>query len=166
MQRGVVAVACLVVAQSSAFVLLPRSAAVARPAATLAAIPVTFITPAGEEKVVSIEPGTSLLVAAEGADIEAPFSCRAGLCTECAGMVVQGGDNVHLEAAVLDPEVTAQGFVLTCSATVTGEGVVIQLGAGEAMYEAQYGGFRRDHEAMQSKKSGFNSIPLSAQEAA
>lgn len=44
-------------------------------------------------------------------------------------------DNVQLEAAVLDPEISAMGFVLTCSATVKGDGVELELGAGEKMYE-------------------------------
>lgn len=50
-------------------------------------------------------------------------------------MVTANLDNVKLEAAVLDPEISAMGFVLTCSATVEGDGVKLELGAGEKMYE-------------------------------
>lgn len=50
-------------------------------------------------------------------------------------MVTANLDNVKLEAAVLDPEISAMGFVLTCSATVEGAGVELELGAGEKMYE-------------------------------
>ena len=63
-------------------------------------------------------------------------------------------------------QVTQQGFILTCSASIKGEGVALELGAGERMYDAQYGDFRRGHEAMQGQKGRFNSIPFSAQEAA
>ena len=44
-------------------------------------------------------------------------------------------ENISFEAAVLDPAVSAKGFVLTCSATVNGDGVKLELGAGEKMYE-------------------------------
>lgn len=50
-------------------------------------------------------------------------------------MVTAKVENVELQAAVLDPEVTARGFVLTCSATVKGPGVALKLGAGDEMYD-------------------------------
>lgn len=46
-------------------------------------------------------------------------------------------DNVHLEAAVLDPDISARGFVLTCSATVEGPGVELILGVGDKMYDVR-----------------------------
>lgn len=54
-------------------------------------------------------------------------------------MVTANLDNVKLEAAVLDPEISARGFVLTCSATVEGEGVELELGVGERMYDVSVG---------------------------
>lgn len=45
--------------------------------------------------------------------------------------------NVELQAAVLDPETSAKGFVLTCSATIKGPGVEMELGAGEKMYDVR-----------------------------
>lgn len=50
-------------------------------------------------------------------------------------MVTAKLENVKLDAAVLDPAVSAMGFVLTCSATVEGGGVELELGAGDKMYE-------------------------------
>lgn len=52
-------------------------------------------------------------------------------------MVTANLDNVKLEAAVLEPEVSARGFILTCSSTIEGDGVAITLGAGEKMYEVR-----------------------------
>ena len=59
------------------------------------------------------------------------FSC----VNRCAAIVTANLDSVKLEAAVLDPEISAMGFVLTCSATVEGGGVELELGAGDKMYE-------------------------------
>lgn len=50
-------------------------------------------------------------------------------------MVTANLDQVKLEAAVLDPDISAMGFVLTCSATIEGPGVELELGAGDKMYE-------------------------------
>lgn len=52
-------------------------------------------------------------------------------------MVTANLDNVKLEAAVLDPEISARGFVLTCSATVAGPGVALELGVGDKMYDVR-----------------------------
>lgn len=50
-------------------------------------------------------------------------------------MVTSNLENVKLEAAVLDPDISARGFVLTCSATIEGTGVELELGVGDKMYE-------------------------------
>lgn len=63
----------------------------------------------------------------------------------CAGMVSANLNNVKLEAAVLDPDISAMGFVLTCSATVDGPGVELELGAGDKMYEVSVAS-RKDTE--------------------
>ncbi len=93
----------------------------------------------------------ALLVEGEAA----PHSCKAGLCTDCAVLALSGQDNVELEAAILDPETTEKGFLLSCSARVAGDGISLLLGVGEEMYEDQFGDFRRDHESYQ--EGGSNS---------
>lgn len=50
-------------------------------------------------------------------------------------MVTANLDKVKLEAAVLEPEVSARGFVLTCSSTIAGPGVELELGVGDKMYD-------------------------------
>ncbi|CAM9518735.1 unnamed protein product [Choristocarpus tenellus] len=113
-----------------------------------------------ETKTLSIDEDKTILVALEEHDVDAPHSCRSGLCTECAALVTGGRENVHLEAAVLDPAVTEMGFVLTCSASIIGPGVELELGVGEKMYEAQYGSFREDHKSAQSSRPGSMGLPL------
>lgn len=95
----------------------------------------------GEEKVVSIPKDNNILAGLMDTDLNPPHSCRAGLCTECAAFVEEGMEQIQFEAAILDPKVSKLGFILTCSARVNGPGVKLKLGAGDDMYEAQYGNF-------------------------
>lgn len=57
--------------------------------------------------------------------------------SRCAAMVTANLGNVELDAAVLDPDISARGFVLTCSATVAGPGVELELGVGDKMYDVR-----------------------------
>lgn len=50
----------------------------------------------GEEKVVSISEDTSFLDMGEKLFDGVPSSCRNGICTTCAGQVVEGRDKVKL----------------------------------------------------------------------
>jgi len=50
----------------------------------------------GEEKVVSVSEGTSFLDTGEKIFNDVPSSCRNGICTTCAGQVVEGRDKVKL----------------------------------------------------------------------
>lgn len=61
----------------------------------------------------SCEPGQSVLDAALKAGIELPYSCRKGVCGNCAGGVVQGGVR-GLAGAPLRNEFCEPGQVLLC----------------------------------------------------
>ncbi|CAM9555179.1 unnamed protein product [Ectocarpus sp. 4 AP-2014] len=118
------------------------------------------VTVEGVERTVALEEGVSILDGLEAHNIDAPHSCRSGLCTECAAMVTANLDNVKLEAAVLDPAISARGFVLTCSSTVAGPGVELELGVGDKMYEAQYGELVQGHNDAQEAKPGKWNLPF------
>lgn len=57
--------------------------------------------------------GVSVLDAALGADIDAPFACKAGVCSTCRARIVEGEGAMEVNYALEDYEVEA-GYVLTC----------------------------------------------------
>ncbi len=57
--------------------------------------------------------GQSVLEAALGADLDAPFACRAGVCSTCRAKVIEGEAEMLANYALEDYEVE-RGYVLTC----------------------------------------------------
>ncbi|MFV0292349.1 MAG: 1,2-phenylacetyl-CoA epoxidase subunit PaaE [Paracoccus sp. (in: a-proteobacteria)] len=57
--------------------------------------------------------GESLLDAALGADLDAPYACKGGVCSTCRAKVLEGEAEMVINHALEDYEV-AQGYVLTC----------------------------------------------------
>lgn len=57
--------------------------------------------------------GESVLEAALAASIDAPFACKAGVCSTCRAKVLEGETEMRANHALEDYEVR-QGYVLTC----------------------------------------------------
>jgi CDP-4-dehydro-6-deoxyglucose reductase/terephthalate 1,2-dioxygenase reductase component len=70
-------------------------------------------TIAGSDIAFDCPPGQSLLDAGLRAGIEMPYSCRKGVCGNCAGSVVQG-EVAGLNGAAVVNETCASGQVLYC----------------------------------------------------
>ena len=93
-------------------VTLPPAAAAAQSTGQVASLSITLD---GATRAVPLPPGESLLGAALQAGIDAPWSCRAGVCSTCRCKVTSGDVEMAVNHALEDDEV-ARGFVLSCQA--------------------------------------------------
>lgn len=71
------------------------------------------VTQGGETRSITVAPNTSLLEAALENNIDAPFACKAGVCSTCKAKVLEGEVEMLANHALEDYEVDA-GFVLSC----------------------------------------------------
>lgn len=68
--------------------------------------------------------GESLLDAALGASLDAPYACKAGVCSTCRAKVLEGEVEMRTNHALEDYEVR-QGYVLTCQCFPLSDKVVV-----------------------------------------
>eukprot|EP00903_Cladosiphon_okamuranus_P007571 g7345.t1 len=91
----------------------------------------------GERRVITVQPGDSILEAAEMSGMNLSYECRRGNCISCAAKV-QDGSSGHFEnkADRGSEDGAPDGFVLTCSTHPTGPGVKLDLSANAEMWKA------------------------------
>ncbi|MFK8079500.1 MAG: 1,2-phenylacetyl-CoA epoxidase subunit PaaE [Granulosicoccus sp.] len=68
--------------------------------------------------------GESVLDAALGANMDAPYACKAGVCSTCRAMVLEGEVEMEKNHALEDYEVN-RGYVLTCQCYPLSDTVVV-----------------------------------------
>lgn len=66
----------------------------------------------------------SVLEAAVAARIDAPFACKAGVCSTCRAKVIEGEVEMEANYALEDYEVK-RGYVLTCQSRPLTDRLVI-----------------------------------------
>ncbi len=79
----------------------------------------------GTAQDVPVAPGETVLAAALRAGLDAPYACRAGVCSTCMCKVVKGEAQMITNHALEDYEV-ARGMVLSCQALPVGEAITVE----------------------------------------
>lgn len=70
--------------------------------------------------------GKSLLDAALENSVDAPYACKAGVCSTCRAMIVEGSADMEANHALEDYEVK-RGYVLTCQCTPLTDKIVVSF---------------------------------------
>jgi len=81
---------------------------------------VTVILDEEEETFELDSKGSSVLDAVEEQGLDAPFSCRGGVCCSCKAKVLEGSVSMTLNYSLTDEEVE-EGYILTCQSHPTSE---------------------------------------------
>ncbi len=85
---------------------------------------VTVILDEEEEQFELDTDGGTILEEAESNGVDAPFSCRGGVCCTCKAKILEGAATMDKNFSLTDSEID-EGFVLTCQAHPNSESLVV-----------------------------------------
>ncbi|MEG4506721.1 2Fe-2S iron-sulfur cluster-binding protein [Microcoleus sp. F6_B4] len=91
----------------------------------------------GSTYTVEVPEDKQILRAANAAGIELPSSCNAGVCTTCAGKIIEGKVD-QADGMGVSPELQAEGYVLLCVAYPRSN-LKIETEKEDIVYDRQFG---------------------------
>lgn len=68
--------------------------------------------------------GTTILDTAEKNGMDAPYSCRGGVCCSCKAKILEGTASMRLNYSLTEEEIQ-NGYILTCQAHPTSEKLIV-----------------------------------------
>ena len=91
----------------------------------------------GNTQTIEVPEDQKVLVAAREAGIDLPISCEAGVCTSCAGKLLEG-EVEQSDGMGLSPEIQGEGYALLC-VSYPRSNLVVETEKEEEVYSRQFG---------------------------
>ncbi|MEG4054913.1 MULTISPECIES: 2Fe-2S iron-sulfur cluster-binding protein [unclassified Microcoleus] len=91
----------------------------------------------GSTYTVEVPEDKQILRVANDAGIELPSSCNAGVCTTCAGKIIEGKVD-QADGMGVSPDLQAEGYVLLCVAYPRSN-LKIETEKEDIVYDRQFG---------------------------
>lgn len=92
----------------------------------------------GKTHTLEVPEDKTILSVAEEAGLDLPSSCNAGVCTTCAGKIINGGTVDQSEGMGVSPDLQNQGFALLCVAYPRSD-LKIETEQEDTVYQNQFG---------------------------
>ncbi len=91
----------------------------------------------GKTNTIEVAEDQKVLDVAQEAGLDLPISCGAGVCTTCAGKLLEG-EVEQGEGMGLSPELQAEGYALLC-VSYPRSNLVIETEKEDEVYNRQFG---------------------------